>query len=237
MTNPLMNRGIKLNYRNRSYSNNIVTLNGVMNKSILLIIITMIVSLISFTYLNSPIFILGGSLIGVGLSFMVYFKPEYAKYLAPLYAIVEGVVIGSLSYMFEYAYEGIVSQALFLTFFIFLVMIITYKYRIIKVTDKFKAIIISATLGIMLLYFVGIILSFLGIYIPLFGGGLIGIGFSVFVIIIASLNLLLDFDIIEKMIENKAEKYFEWYCAFALLVTLIWIYVEALRLLSKLRSE
>ncbi|ACX72197.1 protein of unknown function DUF1112 [Methanocaldococcus vulcanius M7] len=215
------------------------------NKSAILILITLASSIISFYYIHSPLLIILTSTVGVIIMLIlfvwVYFDfnhPQVVKYLSPIHAVVEGLCIGAISYMFESSYDGIVSQALFVTFGIFLIMLFIYKYKIIKVTNKFKAVIIFTTLGIVLYYIISIaLIVFAGIYLPTFKSGLIGIGFSLFVGTIASLNLLLDFNMIEKMVKNQFPKDFEWYCAFALLTTLIWIYIEIIILFKKLRDN
>ncbi len=137
----------------------------------------------------------------------------------------------------ETQYPGIVLQAVVLTFGTLFSLLIAYKTKLIKVTENLKLGIIAATGGICLVYFIGIILSFLGMNVPLFGNGIIGIGFSVVVVVIAALNLVIDFDFIEKGAEAGAAKYMEWYGAFGLTVTLVWLYIEILRLLSKIYSR
>jgi uncharacterized YccA/Bax inhibitor family protein len=181
-----------------------------------------------------------GLFVGIGLVFLLMFKPHLAKYVAPLYAIAEGFFVGALSRMYETFYDGIVVQAAGATIAVFGVMLFLYRARIIKVTERFRTIVISATIGIMVFYGV----CFL---IQLFAGSdsvsflaspsLLGIAFSVFVAGIAAMNLALDFDFIERGSKMGLEKNFEWYGAFGLLVTIVWLYLEMLRLLAKLRNR
>jgi uncharacterized YccA/Bax inhibitor family protein len=181
-----------------------------------------------------------GMFVGVGLVFLLMFKPHLAKFIAPAYAIAQGFFLGALSKMYETFYDGIVVQAAGATIAVFGVMLFLYRARIIKVTERFRTIIVSATIGIMVFYGV----CFL---IQLFAGSdsvsflsspsLLGIAFSVFVAGIAAMNLALDFDFIERGSKMGLDKGFEWYGAFALLVTIVWLYLEMLRLLAKLRSR
>jgi uncharacterized YccA/Bax inhibitor family protein len=159
-------------------------------------------------------------------------------FTAPLYAILEGLFLGALSSFLEAQFNGIVVQAVGLTFAIFICILLIYRTGIIKVTDNFRIGIVAATGGIALIYLVTIVMNLFGTTIPyIHSSGPIGIGFSVFVIIIATLNLVLDFDFIEHGVDMRAPKYMEWYAAFGLMVTLVWLYIEILRLLAKLRSR
>lgn len=174
----------------------------------------------------------------LGISVVISFKPSLAPTLAPVYAILKGVVVGLVSFMYQQLYDGIVAQALGLTICIFAGLLIIYKLRIIKVTENFKLMIGAATLGIGLFYLVAFGLSFFGVSMPLIhSNGTFGIIFSLIVVAIAALNLVVDFDFIEEGASRRAPKYMEWYGAFGLLVTLIWLYFEILRLLSKLNSR
>ena len=156
----------------------------------------------------------------------------------PAYAAVEGVALGGISVVFESQYPGIVSQAVFLTFGTLGALLLAYRSGVIKATENFKLGIFAATGGIALLYLVSFVLSFFGASVPLIhSSGTWGILFSVFVVVIAALNLVLDFDFIETGVQRGAPKYMEWYGAFGLLVTLVWLYLEILRLLAKLQSR
>ncbi|MEO8353673.1 MAG: Bax inhibitor-1/YccA family protein, partial [Chthoniobacteraceae bacterium] len=157
---------------------------------------------------------------------------------APAYALVEGVFLGGISAIYEAQFGGIVFQAVLMTFGTLFALLAAYQTGLIKATENFKLGIVAATGGIFMVYIASIVLGFFGIQIPgIFGNGTVGILFSVVVVIIAALNLVLDFDFIEQGAEVGAPKYLEWYGAFGLMVTLVWLYLEILRLLSKLRSR
>jgi uncharacterized YccA/Bax inhibitor family protein len=182
--------------------------------------------------------IIGGLIGGLVLALVTVFKPAASPYTAPLYAGAEGLFLGAISAIFEQAYPGIVVQAVGLTFGTLAALLIAYTSRIIKPTENFKLGIVAATGGIMLLYLASFVLGFFGMSIGfIHSSGPLGIGFSVVVVIIAALNLVLDFDFIEKGVEHGAPKHMEWYGAFGLLVTLVWLYLEILRLLAKLRER
>lgn len=182
--------------------------------------------------------LIGGAIAGLVIAMITIFKKTAAPYTAPLYAVVEGLVLGVLSAFFEMQFPGIVFQAVLLTFGTLFALLFAYKTGLIKATENFKLGVAAATGGIFVVYMLSMVLGFFGVSIPLIHeSGIVGIGFSLFVVVIASLNLVLDFDFIEKGAEQGAPKYLEWYAAFGLMVTLIWLYIELLRLLSKLRSR
>ncbi len=175
---------------------------------------------------------------GLVVSFVTVFKKEWSPVTAPLYSVLQGFALGGISVMMESLYPGIVMQAVALTFGTAGCLLIAYKSGVIKATENFKLGIFAATGGIAVIYLVGWIMSFFGTSIPyIHENGLIGIGFSLVVVVIAALNLVLDFDFIEKGAEHGAPKFMEWYAAFGLMVTLIWLYIEILRLLAKLNSR
>ena len=180
-----------------------------------------------------------GVAIGFGSAILLYFKPHLAKFVGPVYALGQGFFVGALSKMYETFYDGIVVQAAGATIGVFTVMLVLYRTQIIKVTDRFRQIIITATLGLMLFYGVTFIISLISGSSPTFlsSPSLLGIGFSVLVAGLAAMNLALDFDFIDKGVKQGLDKDFEWYAAFGLLVTIVWLYLELLRLLSKLRER
>lgn len=160
------------------------------------------------------------------------------KVFMTLYAICEGLFLGGISAVFNQAYPGIVIQAVLATFAAMISMLGLYRFNVIKCTDKFRSVVYISTISIAVLYLMQLIASFFHYSIPaIFGNGSIGIGFSVIVVAIAALNLILDFDFIEKGVQNMLPKDFEWYGAFGLMVTLVWLYLEVLRLLAKLRDR
>ena len=214
-----------------------MTLDGTVNKTGVLLGLCFIGAIISWNIPN-PFFIFGGALVGFGLAIYTSFVPRNAGITAPIYAFVEGLFLGGISLMFEMEYPGIAIQAIGLTFGTLASLLFFYKSGLIKPTENFRLMIFSATFGIMILYLVSIVMSFFGSGIGfIHSNGIFGIGFSLFVVCIAALNLVLDFDFIEQGSENNLPKFMEWYGAFSLMVTLIWLYLEILRLLAKLRSR
>lgn len=181
-------------------------------------------------------FMWGGIIGGLVVALVTIFKKPWAPVTAPIYALLEGFALGGISAVFEAQFPGIVIQAVGLTFGTLAALLLAYRSGLIRVTDKFRAGVVAATGGIFLVYLVDIVLRFFGIGIPfIHESGALGIGFSIFVVIIAALNLVLDFDFIEAGVKQGAPKYMEWYAAFGLMVTLIWLYLEILRLLAKTR--
>ena len=185
-----------------------------------------------------PALAISGMLLGFACVIVMYFKPMLAKFLAPVYALGEGFFLGVISKAYEGYQHGIVVQAVGATLGVFAVMLVLYRTKIIKVTDKFRKIVITATMGLMLFYLVSFVIN-------LFGGGvsflqstsLLSIGFSVFAAGLAAMNLAIDFDFIERGAKQGLPKGMEWFAATALIVTLVWLYLELLRLLSKLQRR
>ena len=180
----------------------------------------------------------GGALGGLALALVTVFKKQWAPLTAPIYALLEGLFLGGISAIFEMQYPGIVIQAVGLTFGTLAMLLVAYKTGLIKPTENFRLMIFAATGGIALLYLVSFVMNMFGSGIGfIHSNGLFGIGFSLFVVAIAALNLVLDFDFIEQSAEQGAPKYMEWYGALCLMITLVWLYLEILRLLAKLRSR
>ena len=185
----------------------------------------------------APALVIGG-IGGFIVAIVTIFKKEWAGITAPIYALLEGLVLGGISAMLELRYHGIAIQAVSLTFGTLLIMLLAYRSGLIKVTEKLRLGIVAATGGIAVFYLLQFILGFFGVHFTAINGSSpIGIGFSLIVVAVAALNLVLDFDLIENGARMGAPKYMEWYGAFALMVTLIWLYFEILRLLSKVRSR
>ena len=179
-----------------------------------------------------------GGIGGFVLAIATVFKRQWAPFTTPAYAALQGLALGGISVVFEASYPGIVSQAVFLTFGTLGALLVAYRSGLIQATENFKLGVAAATGGIALLYLLSFVLGFFGMSVPLIhSSGTFGILFSVFVVVIAALNLVLDFDFIEQGAERQAPKYMEWYGAFGLLVTLVWLYLEILRLLAKLQSR
>jgi uncharacterized YccA/Bax inhibitor family protein len=185
---------------------------------------------------------MGGAILGFITAIVVIFKKEWAAYLTPVYALFEGVFLGGISAIYNNVFAktapGIVTQAVLLTFGAVIAMYLLYRFRIIKVTEQFRSIIFIATAGIAIFYLLAVVLRMFHVDIAfIHEGSTLGIVFSLFVVGIAALNLLLDFDMIEKGVAAGAPKYMEWYGAFGLLVTIVWLYLEILRLLAKLANR
>jgi len=175
---------------------------------------------------------------GLIVALVTTFKKEWAPVTAPAYAALEGLLLGGISIVFEMKYPGIVSQAVFLTFGTLGALLMAYRSGLIRVTDNLRLGIVAATGGIAVVYLISFVMSFFGTSIPMIhSSGTMGIIFSLVVVTIAAFNLVLDFDFIEQAVENGAPKYMEWYAAFGLMVTLVWLYLEILRLLSKLQER
>lgn len=224
----------------------VMTIRGTMNKFGFMFL--MVLAAASFTWslfyqnVNVMPWAFGAAIGGFVLALVMTFKPAWSPYLALGYALLEGLFLGAVSALFNAAfaesYPGIVMQSVLLTLGTCGAMYAFYHFGIIRATNTFKKVVITATAGIALFYLISMVLRLFGVQMPyLHDNGLIGIGISVFIVAIAALNLILDFDRIEQGAACGAPKYFEWYSAFGLLVTIVWLYLEILRLLSKLASR
>ena len=224
----------------------VMTLQGTVNKTGILLALLVICAFYTwniFFQTGNPAAVmplaLGGAIGGLIFALITIFKKTWAGITAPIYAGLEGLFLGGISAIFEAQYPGIVIQATGLTLGTLASLLLLYKMGIIKPTENFRLMIVSATMGIGILYLISFVMNMFGSTGIGFihSNGLFGIGFSLFVVAIAALNLVLDFDFIEQGAEQGAPKYMEWFGAFALMVTLIWLYLEMLRLLAKLRSR
>jgi uncharacterized YccA/Bax inhibitor family protein len=219
-----------------------MTLSGTINKTLILFLLLIasatVVWWMTFNGMNPIIPTFGGAIIGLILVLIAAFKPQYSPVLAPGYALFEGLFIGGTSAIFEAKYPGIVIQAIGATFVTFAVCLGLYKFKIVKVTEQFKSVVVAATLAIATYYLISWLFSMFTSFVPVhYGNSMMSIGISVFVIIVASLNLFLDFDRMEKGVEQKMPKFMEWFAAMGLIITLVWLYIEFLRLLSKLNRK
>jgi uncharacterized YccA/Bax inhibitor family protein len=244
-SNPALGTKTFDNFGN-SYSGDgeVMTLQGTVNKTAILLVLVMLPAFGVWNLFYSgntglifPLMI-AGVIGGLICSVALIFKKEWAPFLAPAYSILQGLFIGGISAYYNSLYEGIVMQAAMLTFGILAALLFLYRSGIIKVTENFKLIVASATMGIGLTYLISMVLRFFGMEVPfIHSNGWMGIGFSLICVATASANLVMDFDFIEEGANRNAPKYMEWYGAFGLMVTLVWLYIEILRLLSKLRSR
>jgi uncharacterized YccA/Bax inhibitor family protein len=224
----------------------VMTERGTLNKFFMLFLLVMASASLTwkafYDGVNVMPWMLGSAILGFIVALVVIFKNQWAAYLTPVYALLEGVFLGAISATYNNAFAksapGIVTQAVLLTFGTVIAMYLLYRFRVIKVTDKLRSIIFTATAGIAIFYLLAMVLRLFHVDIAfLHEGSLLGIGFSLVVVVIAAMNLLLDFDMIEKGVAAGAPKYMEWYGAFGLLVTIVWLYLEILRLLAKLADR
>lgn len=242
--NPALNENTFINVHDQAYGGQTMTIEGTVSKTGVLLMLVMVGAAFTWQgYMNGSehvmLWMIGGLIGGLVLGLVTSFKPTIAMFTAPVYALCEGLFLGALSAQMQTMIgQGIVIQAVALTFGILLSLLFVYRLGLIKATENFKLGVAAATGGIMLFYLASILLGFFGISIPfLHSTGPIGIAVSLFIVVIAALNLVLDFDFIENGAEQGAPKYMEWYAAFGLMVTLIWLYIEILRLLAKLQSQ
>ncbi len=248
-SNPALSKKILQNYTYDSTASGVMTVQGTVNKVALMLIL--VIAAATYTWgkvLNTgdiaagmssvKLLMIAGGIGGFILALVIVFNKTKAPILAPIYAILQGLFLGGISAFFESMFPGIVLKAVMLTFAVLFSLLFAYKTKIIKVTKKFRAGVFAATAGIAMAYFASFILGMFGVNMSfMHGGGTLGLLISVGIVIVAALNLVLDFDFIEKGAEASLPKYFEWYGAFGLMVTLIWLYLEILRLLSMLSGR
>jgi uncharacterized YccA/Bax inhibitor family protein len=234
-SNPLLRREIEYSRDVASSMN----LEGVVNKTGILVLLCLAAGAFSWSQpeLQGPFIMIG--LLGGFVACMVgMFRPATTPIAAPIYAVLEGLCIGALSHLMNTRWPGLMVNALFLTFGVLALMLVLYTNRIIRVTNRFAKGVFLATAAVALVYVLDMVLRMFGANVPyIHESGLLGVGISLVIVGIASFNLLVDFAVIEQNIRQRAPKFMEWYCGMALLVTLVWLYLELLRLLSKLRSR
>ena len=240
-TNPMLERA---DFEVVPGTSGVMTMRGTVNKSALLLLITIVGSVYTWSAVRGGYASAGmgytmfGAIVGFILALVTCFKQAWSPVTAPIYAICEGLFIGGISTMYEAKTGGITVQAVMLTFGTFAGMLFLFQSNILRATPMFMKVVIGATLGIFLTFLLGMILSFFGIHLSIFGGGTIGILFSFAVVVIAALNLIIDFEFIKQSADSgNAPKYMEWYGAFGLLVTVVWLYISILRLLSNLSGN
>jgi uncharacterized YccA/Bax inhibitor family protein len=242
-SNPVLgnNTFTKLDYS--ATSSSAMTIQGTVNKSFLLVALVVLGA--SYTWKQMAdgnpammAFVIAGAIGGFITAIITVFKKTWSPYTAPLYAILEGLFLGGISAMFNAQFPGIVIQAVALTFGTLFALLFAYKSGLIKVTENFRFGVIAATGGIAIAYFISFILGMFGVNIGfMHSNGPVGIIISLVIVVVAALNLVLDFDFIESGAKQGAPKYMEWYASFGLMVTLVWLYLEMLRLLSKISSR
>ena len=244
--NPPISDGQVSPYISASAPGQTMTANGAMSATMFLMVL--LVASATFGWTSVQPLTVGGPvsfpswamitlLVGLGCAFGVMFKPQAARILAPVYAIAQGAVVGAISKVFNLQYPGIVLQAVGATIGVFVMMLVLYRTGILRVTDKFRRIVIGATMGLMAFYLFSFVAGFFGANLIPTGSSTMSIGFSVLVAGLAAMNLALDFDFIDKAEAAGAPKHMEWFAAFGIMVTLVWLYLEILRLLAKLRDR
>ncbi len=221
-----------------------MSLQGTATKSLILVLLTVFSA--SFTWnavasgntgILMPAVLVGG-IGGLIVALITVFKPKVSPYTGPIYAALEGLLLGGVSAMYNARFQGLPAQAVALTFGVFIALLIVYRTGLIRATENFRLGVVAATGGIMIMYLISFALSFFGVRMAfLHDSSPLSIGISLVIVVVAALNLVLDFDFIERGVEHRAPKYMEWYAAFGLLVTLVWLYLEMLRLLAKLQGR
>jgi uncharacterized YccA/Bax inhibitor family protein len=221
-----------------------MSLQGTATKSLVLVLLTVFSA--SFTWnavasgnlgILMPAVLVGG-IGGFIVALITVFKPKVSPYTGPIYAALEGLLLGGVSAMYNARFQGLPAQAVALTFGVFIALLIVYRTGLIRATENFRLGVVAATGGIMIMYLISFVLSFFGVQMAfLHDSSPLSIGISLVIVVVAALNLVLDFDFIERGVEHRAPKYMEWYAAFGLLVTLVWLYLEMLRLLAKLQGR
>ncbi len=247
--NPFMNENTFARVPRVGLGEEAMSVHGTVNKSFLLLVVMMITALWPWSMaaagnLQAASGLMEiGLIVGLVLALIISFKPTTAPYLSVPYAAVEGVVLGGISAVFEQRYPGIAIEAVGATFTIAFVMLVLYRTHLIRVTDRMRSVVMGATIGIMLLYAGTWILSFFHYSVPFINGGAMGIGsgplaigFSVLVVGVAAFMLLLNFDMIERGVAAGAPRYMEWYGAFGVIITLVWMYIQVLTLLGQMRE-
>lgn len=250
-SNPVFGQSVFSRFRTSS-SDGVMTINGTMNKTGLMLLIVTFAALFTwrkffgiFDYSSPEVamsaikwWMIGGGIGGFITAIITTFRPQSANVTAPIYAVFEGLFLGGISAFFEAMYPGLVMRAVALTLGVFFVMLMLFRSGKLRASGKLKMGILAATGGIALVYFVSFIAGMFGANLSfLYGNGNFSIGFSLVVVVVAALNLILDFDFIEQGANAGAPKFMEWYGAFGLMVTLIWLYLEILKLLAKLASR
>jgi uncharacterized YccA/Bax inhibitor family protein len=242
-SNPIISEKVLRNYAFDRSGSEVMTLQGTINKIALMLALVLAGSLFTWNLVSNQdntamIWMIGGGIGAFITAIVIFFNKKSAPIAAPIYAVLEGLFLGAISAFFEAMFPNVVMRAVLLTFAVLFMLLFAYKTQIIKVTDKFRAGVFAATMGIAAVYFISFILRLFGVNMDfMFGGGTFAIVLSLVIIVVAALNLVLDFDFIEKGSQSGLPKYFEWYGAFGLMVTLIWLYLEILRLLAMLSGR
>ena len=240
-SNPLLN--LKTLENVETLDSKEMTINGTVNKLFVLTGIVVLTAMYSWSLMASGyadkanMLMIGSSIAGLILALITVFKPNTSHITAPAYAICEGLLVGAVSRAYASFMDGIVVNAIGITILVLLSMLFLYKTRIIVMTERLRSVIMISTFAVFIFYLAGFIGALFGHPMTIFNGGALGIGVSLLICVIAAFNFIVDFDFIEKASEAKAPKYYEWYGAFGILVTLVWLYFEVLRLLAQLANR
>jgi uncharacterized YccA/Bax inhibitor family protein len=241
--NPAMNEAVYRRAERTATSTEVMTIEGTVLKTAVLMVILMITAVYTWSEAMAPSplangLMIGGAIGGFIVALVTIFLPKFSPITAPIYAALEGLFLGGVSAAFEASYHGIVIKAVGLSIGVLAMMLLLYGTGIIRATEKFKIGVVAATGAICLVYVVSMVMSLFGTRMPfIYESSLVGIGFSLVVVVIAALNLILDFDFIDRGVQLRAPKYMEWYGGFSLMVTLVWMYLEILRLLAKMQGR
>jgi uncharacterized YccA/Bax inhibitor family protein len=241
--NPAMNEAVYRRAEMTDATTQVMTIEGTVLKTTVLMVILMITAVYTWSQAMTPSplangLMIGGAIGGFIVALATIFLPKYSPITAPIYAALEGLFLGGISAAFEASYHGIVIKAVGLSIGVLAMMLLLYGTGIIRATEKFKIGVVAATGAVCLVYVVSMVMSLFGTGMPfIYESSLVGIGFSLVVVVIAALNLILDFDFIERGVQLRAPKYMEWYGGFSLMVTLVWMYLEILRLLAKMQGR
>lgn len=241
-SNPAFRNGI-LSRAGAATDAGVMSLGGTIGKTFVLVALT--IASAAYTWLQVAsrpadigFLLMVGAIGGLVVAMVTIFVPRLAPVTAPIYAVLEGMALGGISLIYNRQYAGLPVQAVMLTFAVFLVMLTLYRFRVIQATQRFRSVVLAAGLGLMLFYVANLVMGFFGVNLPLINSASpMGIGFSVLACTIAAFFLILDFDLVEEGIAKGAPKHMEWYAGFSLLLTLVWLYMEMLRLLGKLRKD
>lgn len=242
-SNPAFRNGVLGRSGAREAGDGVMTMGGTIGKSFVLVLLTIASALYTWTQVASRPgevgFLMGVGFIGGFIVAMItIFRPSASPITAPIYAVLEGMALGGISMLYNAQYKGLPVQAVMLTFAVFLTMLVLYRTGVIKATQRFRSVLLAAGLGLMAFYLIHFVMSFFGTGLPLINSATpMGIGFSLLACTIAAFFLILDFDLVEEGVAKGAPKHLEWYAGFSLLLTLVWLYLEMLRLLGKLRER
>lgn len=241
-SNPAFRNGV-LGRAGTQAGEGVMTLGGTIGKTFVLLALTIASALYTWSQVASRpgqigFLVMTGAIGGLIVALITIFRPRFAPVTAPIYAVLEGLALGGISIVYNMQYRGLPVQAVMLTFAVFLVMLGLYRFRVIRATERFRSVLVAATMGLMLFYLTHFVMGFFGMSMPLINSASpMGIGFSVLAAGLASFFLILDFDLVEEGLAKGAPKHMEWYAGFSLLLTLVWLYLELLRLLGKLRRD